>query len=327
MTRAAVLGTGSFAPKKVLTNQELEKMVETSDEWIVERTGIQERHIADNGVTSSDLAVEAAKRALKAARVKPAELDLILVATVTPDMLFPATACILQNKLKARGAVAFDVSAACSGFIFALASADAFIRSGIYKKVLVVGAETLSKITDWSDRNTCVLFGDGAGAVVLGPAEDGASGIMSTHLHTDGSQGDLLYMPGGGSLNPATQWSVESRMHFIKMRGNETFKIAVRALEDVVMEALEHNKLTPKDLDMVVPHQANLRIIQATAKRLGVPMEKVVVTINKYGNTSAASIPMALDEAVRDGRIKKGSMVLLEAFGGGLSWASALIKW
>lgn len=327
MTRAAVLGTGSFAPKRVLTNHDLEKMVQTSDEWIVERTGIMERRIAENGTASSDLAVEAAKKALKAAKVRASELDLILVATVTPDMLFPATACIVQDKLKARKAVAFDISAACSGFIFALATADAFIRCGFYRRVLVIGAETLSKITDWTDRNTCVLFGDGAGAVVLGPSDDGLRGIFSTHLHTDGSMGGLLYMPGGGSLHPATQWSVEARMHFIKMRGNETFKIAVRALEDVVMEALGHNGLKPKDIDIIVPHQANLRIIQATAKRLGVPIEKVVVTINKYGNTSAASIPMALDEAVRDGRIKKDSTVLLEAFGGGLSWASALIRW
>jgi len=326
MIRTRVLGTGSYAPDKVLTNHDLEKMVETSDEWIQERTGITERHIADNGMATSDLAVEAGKRALDAAGVKPGDLDLILVATVTPDMVFPCTACIVQDKLGAKATVAFDISAACSGFIFALSTADAFIRSGIYKKVLVVGAETLSKITDWTDRNTCVLFGDGAGAVVLGPDESG-HGVLSTHLHTDGSMGDLLYMPGGGSKHPASQWSVEQRLHYIKMRGNETFKIAVRALEDVVMEAINHNGLKPSDIDLMVPHQANLRIIQATAKRLDMPMDKVVVTINKYGNTSAASVPMALDEAVRDGRIKEGSMVLLEAFGGGLSWASALIKW
>ncbi len=241
-------------------------------------------------------------------------------------MLFPATACILQAKLGARNAIAFDISAACSGFIFALATADNFIKAGAYKNALVVGTETLSKITDWTDRNTCVLFGDGAGAAIIGKSEDGR-GIYSTHLHTNGKQGDLLFMPGGGSLHPATLHSIESRMHFIKMRGNETFKIAVRALEDVVNEALKCNGLKASDIDMVVPHQANLRIIQATAKRLGIPMDKVVVTLDRYGNTSAASIPIALDEAVRDGRIGPGKNVILEAFGGGLSWASALIKW
>jgi len=326
MIRTRVLGTGSYAPDKVLTNLDLEKMVDTSDDWIQERTGIKERRIAENGTATSDLAMEAAKRALDAAGVTPAEIDLILVATVTPDMLFPATACIVQDKLGAKKALAFDISAACSGFIFALANADAFIRCGTYKKVLVIGAETLSKITDWTDRNTCVLFGDGAGAVVVGP-DDSGRGLLSTHLHTDGSMGDLLYMPGGGSRHPATHWSLDERMHFIKMRGNETFKIAVRALEEVVMEALHHNGLTSDDIDLLVPHQANLRIIQATAKRLNMPMEKVVVTVHKYGNTSAASVPMALDEAVRDGRVKDGGLVLLEAFGGGLSWASALIRW
>ncbi len=326
MIRSKILGTGSFAPEMVLTNHDLEKMVDTDDDWIVERTGIRERRIADKDVASSDLAFEAAKRALKMAGLKASQLDLIIVATVTPDMLFPATACILQAKLGAKNAIAFDISAACSGFIFALATADNFIKTGAYKNALVVGTETLSKITDWTDRNTCVLFGDGAGAAIIGPSEDGR-GIYSTHLHTNGKQGDLLFIPGGGSLHPATLHSVESRMHFIKMRGNETFKIAVRALEDVVNEALKCNGLKASDIDMVVPHQANLRIIQATAKRLGIPMDKVVVTLDRYGNTSAASIPIALDEAVRDGRIGPGKNVILEAFGGGLSWASALIKW
>ena len=326
MIRSKVLGTGSFAPEMVLTNHDLEKMVDTADDWIVERTGIRERRIADKDVASSDLAFEAAKKALKMAGLKASQLDLIIVATVTPDMLFPATACILQAKLGAKNAIAFDISAACSGFIFALATADNFIKAGAYKNALVVGTETLSKITDWTDRNTCVLFGDGAGAAIIGKSEDGR-GICSTHLHTNGKQGDLLFMPGGGSLHPASLHSIESRMHFIKMRGNETFKIAVRALEEVVNEALECNGLKASDIDMVVPHQANLRIIQATAKRLGIPMEKVVVTLDRYGNTSAASIPIALDEAVRDGRIGPGKNVILEAFGGGLSWASALIKW
>ncbi|MHB8174802.1 MAG: beta-ketoacyl-ACP synthase III [Nitrospirota bacterium] len=326
MIISRILGTGSYAPEKVLTNQDLERMVETSNEWIVERTGIRERRIAGKDSASSDLAFEASKRALKAADLKASQIDLIIVATVTPDMMFPATACILQAKLGAKKAIAFDISAACSGFIFALAAADNFIKSGLYNNALVVGAETLSKITDWTDRNTCILFGDGAGAVVIGLSEDGR-GIRSTHLHTNGKQGDLLYIPGGGSRYPVSPHSIESRMHFIKMRGNETFKIAVRALEEVVNEALDANGLKSSDIDMVVPHQANLRIIQATAKRLGIPMEKVVVTIDRYGNTSAASIPIALDEAVRDGRIAPGKNVLLEAFGGGLSWASALIKW
>ncbi len=326
MIMSRVFGTGSYAPETVLTNQDLEKMVETSDDWIVERTGIRERRIADKETASSDMAFEAAKKALKAAGLRPSQLDLIVVATITPDMMFPATACILQAKLGARKAIAFDISAACSGFIFALAAADNFIKSGLYKNALVVGAETLSKITDWTDRNTCVLFGDGAGAVVIGPSEN-ECGIYSAHLHTNGKQGDLLYIPGGGSRHPVSPHSIESRMHFIKMRGNETFKIAVRALEEVVNEALDANGLKASDIDMVVPHQANLRIIQATAKRLGIPMEKVVVTIDRYGNTSAASIPIAIDEAVRDGRIAPGKNVILEAFGGGLSWASALIKW
>lgn len=321
-----VLGVGSFVPENALTNQQLEKMVDTSDEWIRERTGIVERRIAGANTATSDLAYEAGKRALEAAGVGADELDLIIVATATPDMFFPATACLVQDRLDARRAAAFDMSAACSGFIFGLATADAYIKAGLYKKIMVIGAETVSKITDWTDRNTCVLFGDGAGAVVLGPGEDGR-GILSTHLHTDGSMSDLLYVPGGGSRNPATHESIDKRLHYIKMRGNETFKVAVRALEEVVVEAIEANGLKPADIDVLVPHQANLRIIQATAKRLDMPMSKVVVTLHKYGNTSAASVPMALDEAVKDGRITPGKLVLLEAFGGGLTWASALIRW
>lgn len=326
MTRTVVLGVGSFAPENVLTNQQLEKMVDTSDEWIRERTGILERRIAQPGTATSDLAYEAGRKALESAGIGAAEIDLIIVATATPDMFFPATACIVQHRLGASRAAAFDMSAACSGFIFGLATADAYIKSGLAKKALVIGAETISTITDWTDRNTCVLFGDGAGAVALGVGEDGR-GILSTHLHTDGGMSDMLCVPGGGSRNPVTPESVEKRLHYIKMRGNETFKVAVRALEEVVVEAIEHNGLKPSDIDVLVPHQANLRIIQATAKRLGMPMSKVVVTLHKYGNTSAASVPMALDEAVKDGRITEGKLVLLEAFGGGLTWASALIRW
>lgn len=326
MTRSKILGTGSYAPEKVLTNQELEKMVDTSDEWIIERTGIKERRIAEDGVTTSDLAYEAGRRALDSAGVDPLEVDLIIVATATPDMIFPATGCIVQDRLGAVNAAAFDLSSACAGFIFALASADAFLRAGIYRKVLVIGAETVSRIVDWTDRNTCVLFGDGAGAAILGTVDDG-SGILSTHLHSDGSMAELLSVPGGGSLNPTSQYTLDNRLHYIKMRGNETFKVAVRALEEAVIEALNHNGLKTSDVDLLVPHQANLRIIQATAKRLGMPMEKVMQTLDKFGNTSAASVPMALDEAVKTGRVAPGSLVMLESFGGGLSWASALIRW
>ncbi len=326
MIHARIIGTGSYAPRKVLTNHDLEKMVETSDEWIIERTGIKERRVVERGQTTSDLAYEAAHRALKAAGIVPHDLDLIVVATLTPDRVMPSLACALQARLHAKRAAAFDISAACSGFIYGLAAADAFIRSGTHQTVLVVGAECLSRYTDWQDRTTCVLFGDGAGAAVI-QRHAGKRGIQSTHIHSDGSLGDLLHIPGGGAAHPPTHDTVEKRMHYIKMKGNETFKVAVRALEDVVQEALEHNKVKPEEIDLLVPHQANLRIIQAMAKRLNMPMEKVVLTIHKYGNTSAASIPMALDEGVRDGRVKENSLVLLEAFGGGLTWASALIRW
>lgn len=326
MTRSKILGTGSFAPEKVLTNRDLERMVDTSDEWITERTGIKERRIADDGTVTSDLAFEAGKRALESAGVDPLEIDLIIVATATPDMIFPATGCIVADRLGAKKAAAFDISSACAGFTFALATADAYLRSGIYRRVLVIGAETISKIVDWTDRNTCVLFGDGAGAAVLGTADDG-SGILSTHLHSDGSMADMLCIPGGGSKNPASRSSLDEGLHCIKMRGNETFKVAVRALEEVVVEALKHNGLKPSDIDLLVPHQANLRIIQATAKRLRMPMDKVMLSLEKYGNTSAASVPMALDQAVKEGRVTPGKLVMLESFGGGLSWASVLIRW
>ncbi|MEK6744176.1 MAG: beta-ketoacyl-ACP synthase III [Nitrospirota bacterium] len=326
MIHARITGTGSFAPKKVLTNHDLEKMVDTSDEWIFERTGIRERRICEKGQTTSDLAYEAAHRAIKAAGITAQDLDLIIVGTLTPDSAMPSLGCVLQAKLHAKKAAAFDIYAACSGFIYGLSVADAFIRSGVHETILVVGAEALSRYTDWEDRTTCVLWGDGAGAAVV-QRHAGKRGILSTHLHSDGSYGDVLHIPGGGAAHPATHDTVDKRMHFIKMKGNETFKIAVRALEDVVQEALDHNKVKAEDIDLLVPHQANLRIIQAMAKRLNMPMEKVILTIHKYGNTSAASIPMALDEAVRDGRVKENKLILLEAFGGGLTWASALIRW
>ncbi len=326
MIHARITGTGSYAPKKIITNHDLEKLVDTSDEWITDRTGIKERRIAEKGQSTSDLAAEAAKKALKAAEIGAQDLDLILVATTTPDMIMPNLGCMLQEKIGAKNAAAFDIYAACSGFIYGLSIADAFIRAETYKNILLVGAESLSRFVDWEDRTTCVLFGDGAGAAVL-QKHSGKRGIISTHLHSDGSYGSLLNIPGGGALHPATHDTVRKRMHFIKMKGNETFKCAVRALEDVVQEALDKNKVRPEDIDFLVPHQANLRIIQAMAQRLKMSMDKVVLTLPKYGNTSAASIPMALDEAVRDGRIKENHLLLLEAFGGGLTWASALVRW
>ena len=326
MIHARITGTGSYAPKKVITNHDIEKMVDTSDDWIMERTGIKERRVVEKGQTTSDLAYEAGGKALKAAGVEAKDLDLILVATTTPDMVMPSLGCVLQDKLHAKKAAAFDIYAACSGFIYGLSIANAFIKSETYSTILLVGAEALSRFVDWEDRTTCVLFGDGAGAVVL-QRHTGKRGVLSTHLHSDGSLGGLLHVPGGGALHPPSHDTVHKRMHYIKMKGNETFKVAVRALEDVVQEALEHNKVKAEEIDHLIPHQANLRIIQAMAQRLCMPMEKVVVTIHKYGNTSAASIPMAMDEAVRSGRIKDQDLILLEAFGGGLTWASALVRW
>lgn len=326
MLRTRIIGTGSYQPAKVLTNYELAKMLDTSDEWITERTGIKERRIASKREAASDLAYEASKRALKAAGLKPSELELIIVGTISGDMIFPSTACILQDMLGANNTAAFDLNAACSGFIYSLASADAFLRSGQYKRALVVGSEVLSRIIDWEDRSTCVLFGDGAGAVVL-EAKKGERGVLSTHLHSDGSLKDILYLPGGGSRFPASPDTLKKKKHFIRMKGNETFKVAVKTLSTLVVETLKANNLEPDQLSLLIPHQANLRIIKATAKRLGLSMDKVVVNLDRYGNTSAASVPIALDEAVRTGRIMPGDYVLMEAFGGGLTWASALIRW
>ena len=310
----------------MLTNFDLEKIVSTTDEWITGRTGIKERRIAGEDQSTSDLALEASVNALKYAGLKARELDLIIVATMSADTLLPSTACILQHRLDAKKAAAFDINAACSGFIYGLSVANSFIRSGQYKRILLVGAETLSRFTDWEDRNTCVIFGDGAGAAIL-EATAGENGILSTHLHADGSLGDLLSLPGGGSRYPATKETVGKKMHYIKMKGNETFKVAVKILENLVTETLKQNNLKPSQLSFLLPHQANLRIIQATANRLGLSMDKVIINIDRYGNTSAASIPIALDEAVRSGRIRKDDYLLLEAFGGGLTWGSALIRW
>ncbi len=326
MLRARIVSTGSYVPEKILTNHDLEKIVDTSDEWIFERTGIRQRRMAAPKQTASDLAYEASKAALDAAGLKPSNLDLIVVATSTPDMLFPSTACILQEKLGAKNAAAFDVNAACSGFVYGLSVAEAYIKSSLAERVLLVGSEVFSKFLDWEDRTTCVLFGDGAGAVVVEPAK-GDSGIISTHIYSDGKHQDLIMLPGGGSKYPPSEESLKKKRHYIKMKGNETFKVAVKTLEKLVVDTLKKNNIKPSQLALLIPHQANMRIIKATAKRLGLPMDRVFTNLEKYGNTSAASVPIALDEAVRTQRIKKGDYVMLEAFGGGLTWASALIKW
>ena len=326
MRRSRIVGTGSYVPEKVLTNQDLEKIVDTNDEWIVTRTGIKERRVTNNGQTSSTLATNAAKNALEMAGVAPEELDAIIVGTVTPDMFFPSVGCLVQDALGAKKAVAFDISAGCSGFIYSLSVADSFISGGKYQKVLVLGTENLSKVTDYQDRGTCVLLGDGSGAVVL-IGEEGERGILSTHLHSDGSYKDLLFQPGGGSAVPPTYESIDNRLHYLKMDGNKLFKIAVKSLEDVVLETLAHNNIEESEIDLLIPHQANLRIIQAIAKRLNLPEEKVFVNIHKYGNTSSASIPIALDEANRSGRIKEGDLLLLNAFGAGLTWGATAVRW
>ncbi|MEO6365687.1 MAG: beta-ketoacyl-ACP synthase III [Luteimonas sp.] len=320
---ARIAGTGSYLPEKVLTNDDLSKFVETSDEWIAARTGIRERHVAADGETTCDLAYHASVRALEAAGVLPQDIDLIVLGTTTPDLIFPSTACLLQHRLGANGCAAFDVNAACSGFVYALTVADKFIRSGAAKTALVVGAETLTRMLDWSDRGTCVLFGDGAGAVVL--KADAETGILSTHLHADGGKKELLWNPVGVSVG--FKPGEHNAGVKVLMTGNEVFKYAVKALDSVVEETLEANGLDRHDIDWLIPHQANLRIIEATAKRLDMPMERVVVTVDKHGNTSSGSVPLALDEAVRSGRVQRGHLVLLEAFGGGFTWGSALLRY
>ncbi|RMG36485.1 MAG: ketoacyl-ACP synthase III [Gammaproteobacteria bacterium] len=320
--QARITGTGSYLPEKVLTNHDLEKMVATSDEWIRERTGIVKRHIAADDETTCDLAEHAARRALAAAGREPEEVDLIVLATTTPDKVFPSTACLLQARLGNHGAAAFDVQAVCTGFIYALGVAEKFIRSGSHRCALVIGAETFSRLIDWSDRGTCVLFGDGAGAVVLEASDQ--PGILSTHLHADGAYEKLLHVPGGVSRGFDFQ-DEEGDPRYAKMRGNEVFKIAVNTLGRIVDETLEANGLKKSDVDWLVPHQANIRIINATARKLGMSMDQVVVTVDQHGNTSAASVPLALDTAVRDGRIQRGETLLLEAFGGGFTWGSALL--
>lgn len=324
--RARILSTGSYVPEKILTNFDLEKMVDTSDEWITERTGIKERRIASPEQATSDLAYEASVRALKKAGLNPEDIDLIIVATVTPDMLVPASACLLQQKLEAKNAAAFDINGACTGFIYALSVAEKFIRTGASKRALVVGAETLSRFTDWTDRSICVLLADGAGAVVLEGTRK-REGIMLIDIFSDGTMWDFIQMPAGGSKMPVDERVLKERLNFIKMRGNETFKVAVKTLEEVVVNTLKKARIESSELSLLVPHQANIRIIQAMAKRLDLSMDKVMVNIYKYGNTSAASIPIALDEAVETGKLKKGDYVMLAGFGAGLTWGAALIKW
>jgi 3-oxoacyl-[acyl-carrier-protein] synthase-3 len=317
-----ILGTGSYLPAKILTNADLEKMVETTSQWIVERTGIRERHIAAENETCCSLAEQAARRAIDAAGIRPGDIDLIIVATTTPDQVFPSTACLLQDRLGIHGCPAFDVQAVCTGFVYALSIADKFIRTGSAQCALVVGAETLSRITDWTDRTTCVLFGDGAGAVVIGAADK--PGVISSHLHADGQYKNLLQVPAGISKGYDKLVNGEAYMH---MAGSEVFKVAVTTLGRIVDETLAANNLKKSDIQWLVPHQANLRIIAATAKKLDMPLERVVLTVERHGNTSAASIPLAFDEAVRDGRIKRGETVLMEAFGGGFTWGSVLLKY
>lgn len=319
---ARIIGSGSYLPEKVLDNHDLEKMVDTSDQWIRERTGIRKRHIAAPGQTTVDMAEQAAYQAIQAAGITAQSLDLILVATTTPDKVFPSTACLLQQRLGISGPPAFDVQAVCTGFIYALDIANKYIKSGSAKRVLVVGAETLSRIVDWTDRGTCILFADGAGSVILEASEN--AGILSTHIHADGNYTDLLLTSGGVSESPQKLAKGEV---FIEMRGNEVFKIAVNTLGRIVDETLAANQLEKHEIDWLVPHQANIRIIQATAKKLKMSMDRVVVTVQEHGNTSAASVPLALDTAIRDGRIKRGETLLLEAFGGGFTWGSALVKY
>ncbi len=323
---AGIAGLGLAVPDRILTNFDLEKMVDTSDEWIVTRTGIRERRIAAEGVAASDLAYAAGREALERAGVAPDEVDLIIVATVTPDMPFPATACLVQHRLDARRAAAFDLEAACSGFIYGLAVGSQFIQTGAYENVLVIGAEVLSRIIDWQDRSTCVLMGDGAAAALLRPAPEGY-GIIAFYLGADGAGGDLLKVPAGGSRLVASPETVAAGLHYMRMNGREVFRFAVNIMGDAAERVLEKSGLTAADVDWFVPHQANLRIIDASARRFGIPMEKVIVNVDRYGNTSAASVPIALYEAVESGRIKSGDVVLTVAFGGGLTWGAAVMRW
>ncbi|MFT3835395.1 MAG: beta-ketoacyl-ACP synthase III [Myxococcaceae bacterium] len=327
MNRARIIGTGSYAPERVVTNEELSKKVETSDAWIVERTGIRERRMAAEGEVTSDMATKAAIRALEMAGVKAEDLDMIVVGTISPDMPMPACAAFVQHKLGAKKAFCFDLSAACAGSLYGMSVATQFIATGQVKRALVIGVELLTRIIDWEDRNTCVLFGDAAGAMVLGPSSDQKRGVLSTHLHTDGSQTGILCIPGGGSLHPLSEEVLKKKLHKVSMNGREVFKFAVRSLTDALNEAFTTNGVSAKEVHHLVAHQANTRIIDAVLDRTGIPPERVFLNIDKYGNTSSASLPMTLDEAVRGNKIKEGDLIAMMAIGAGMSWGSAMVRW
>jgi 3-oxoacyl-[acyl-carrier-protein] synthase III len=326
LVRPKISALGTYVPPRLLTNADLEKMVETTDQWILDRTGIRERHIADKGVATSDLGLQAAKRALAERKIAPDDLDAIIVATVTPDMLFPCSACLVQHKLGAKHVWGFDLNAACSSFVYALQVGSQFISSGTHKKVMVIGADVMSSIIDYTDRATCVIFGDGAGAVIVEPADD-SSGLIDFLHEVDGSGGCSLFMPGGGSLNPATHETVDQRMHYVHQDGQAVFKFAVRKMAELCEKLLQRNGLTGKDVDVFIPHQANRRIISATAERLGMPMEKVIIDIDRYGNTTSATIPLAMNTARQEGKLKKGDLVLLAAVGAGFTVGTTLLRW
>jgi 3-oxoacyl-[acyl-carrier-protein] synthase-3 len=326
-TSVIISGIGSYAPPDVVTNQDLSKIVDTSDEWIRSRTGIRERRIAKNGENCSDMGARAGRAAIENAGIDPSEIDLVIVATMTPDMLFPSTACLIQNKLGLRQVPSFDVGAACSGFLYTLHIGVQMMRSADYTNILIIGAEKLSSFLDWRDRSTCVLFGDGAGAIILSRSDESGVGILGTSLSADGADSKILEMPGGGSAIPASEETVEGRQHYLKMAGREVFKIAVRVMGQSALKILKEHGVDPNDVACVIPHQANIRIIESMSARLGLSMDKFPINLDRYGNTSAASIPIALEEAHRNGRVKSGEYILLTAFGAGLTWGSCLIKW
>ncbi|HHU64346.1 MAG TPA: ketoacyl-ACP synthase III [Clostridiales bacterium] len=323
---AAIIGTGSVIPPRIVTNKDLEKYIQTSDEWIRERTGIHERRVVEDDIAASDIATQAGLLAMEKAGVSAEDLDLIIVSTVTPDMAFPSTACLVQNNIGAKNAAAFDLEAACSGFSYGMTIAKQFIETGTYTYILVIGVDILSKITNWRDRHTCILFGDGAGAAVLGPVNKG-EGILATCLGADGSGGHVLKLPAGGSRMPASHETVEKKLHYIDMDGSEVFKFAVRIMASTTKEVLKKANISLEDIDLLIPHQANIRIIDGAIKRLGIDRDKVFINLHKYGNTSSASIPVALDEAIAEGRVKKGQIIVLAGFGAGLTWGSSVMKW
>jgi len=324
--RAAITALGAAVPEKVVTNADFEKFLDTSDEWITQRTGIKQRHIVSDGQTTASLGAQAARQVLQQSGVKPQELELIICATISPEMIFPATACFIQQELGAAGVPAFDISAACCGYIYALATAANFIEAGQYKKVLIVGAETLSRFSDFTDRTSCILFGDGAGAALLEPTEDPNRGVQYTVLHADGAGWDFLHVPAGGAREPASHASVDQRRHYIKMKGRDVYKFAVEKMQWLLADCMEKCNLTVGDVDLVIPHQVNLRVLNSVAEKLNFPPEKVYINIDRYGNTSAASIPIAVQEAWSAGKIKRGSTLLLVAFGAGLTWAGSVVK-